>query len=98
MGYGRELIVFGEMQPIHWLIVIAVAMVLFGARRLPVAARGVGRAARILKAELGGLHEDQRQSTGNGTVEGATSSAPGAAPGGSPVGSAPGAHGEREDR
>ena len=37
----------------HWLIVIVVFMVLFGAKRMPDAARGLGRSLRILKAELG---------------------------------------------
>jgi sec-independent protein translocase protein TatA len=43
----------GELSPWHWLIVIAVAAVLFGAKRLPDVARSVGRSARILRAELG---------------------------------------------
>jgi sec-independent protein translocase protein TatA len=50
---------FGEMQPVHWAIVIGVAVVLFGARRLPEAARSLGRSARILKAEISGLHDEQ---------------------------------------
>jgi sec-independent protein translocase protein TatA len=43
----------GELSPWHWLIVIAVAVLLFGAKRLPDAARSLGRSARILRAELG---------------------------------------------
>lgn len=43
----------GEMSPWHWAIVILIAVLLFGARRLPDAARSLGRSARILKAELG---------------------------------------------
>jgi len=35
--------------------VIIAAALLFGAKRLPDAARGIGRSARILKAELSGL-------------------------------------------
>jgi twin arginine-targeting protein translocase, TatA/E family len=42
----------GELSPWHWLVVIAVAVLLFGAKRLPDAARSLGRSARILKAEL----------------------------------------------
>ncbi|TCK22637.1 Sec-independent protein translocase subunit TatA [Pseudonocardia endophytica] len=45
------------MSPWHWLIVIAIAVLLFGARRLPDAARSLGRSARILKAEL---HDEPR--------------------------------------
>ncbi len=42
----------GELSAWHWLIVIGVAVLLFGAKRLPEAARSLGRSARILKAEL----------------------------------------------
>ena len=42
----------GELSPWHWAIVIIVLVVLFGARRLPDAARSLGRSARILKSEL----------------------------------------------
>jgi len=42
----------GELSGWHWLIVIAVFVLLFGARRLPDAARSLGRSTRILKAEL----------------------------------------------
>jgi sec-independent protein translocase protein TatA len=48
----------GELSPVHWLIVIVVAACLFGAKRLPDAARSLGRSARILKAEISGPHED----------------------------------------
>jgi sec-independent protein translocase protein TatA len=42
----------GELSPWHWAIVIIVLVALFGARRLPDAARSIGRSARILKSEL----------------------------------------------
>jgi sec-independent protein translocase protein TatA len=42
----------GELSPWHWLIVIGVLILLFGAKKLPDAARGLGRSARILQAEL----------------------------------------------
>jgi sec-independent protein translocase protein TatA len=50
----------GELSPTHWLIVIVVAVVLFGARRLPDAARGLGRSVRILKAEMSGATDETR--------------------------------------
>jgi sec-independent protein translocase protein TatA len=42
----------GELSPWHWAIVIGIAVLLFGAKRLPDAARSLGRSARILRAEL----------------------------------------------
>jgi sec-independent protein translocase protein TatA len=42
----------GEWSPWHWAIVALVFVLLFGARRLPDAARGIGRSLRIFKAEM----------------------------------------------
>jgi sec-independent protein translocase protein TatA len=53
----------GELSPTHWLIVIAVVVLLFGAKRLPDAARSMGQALRVLKAETGELRDD-RPATG----------------------------------
>lgn len=44
----------------HWLIIIAAFILLFGAKRLPDAARSVGRSLRILKAEVGAMHDDEQ--------------------------------------
>ncbi len=45
-------------QGAEWLIILLVVLLLFGAKRLPDAARGLGRSLRILKAETKGLHDD----------------------------------------
>lgn len=42
----------------HWLIIIAAFILIFGAKKLPDAARGVGRSLRILKSEVAAMHED----------------------------------------
>jgi len=42
----------GEFSPWHLLIVAAVFVLLFSAKKLPDAARSLGRSARILKSEL----------------------------------------------
>ena len=42
----------GELSPWHWAIVLVVLVVLFGSKRLPDAARSIGRSARILRSEL----------------------------------------------
>ena len=52
----------GEFSPWHMLIVAVVFMALFGAKRLPDAARSLGRSMRILKAETAGLRGDQDDS------------------------------------
>ena len=49
----------GELSPTHWLIVLAVVVLLFGAKRLPDAARSMGQALRVLKAETGELRGDR---------------------------------------
>jgi sec-independent protein translocase protein TatA len=53
----------GEFGPWHLLIVAAVFVVLFGAKRLPEAARSLGRSARIVKTELKSIHEDEPATT-----------------------------------
>jgi sec-independent protein translocase protein TatA len=40
------------LGPTHLLIVLAVFVLLFGARKLPDAARGVGRSLRIFRSEI----------------------------------------------
>ena len=47
-----------NLKPVEWLIIIAVIVLLFGAKRLPDAARGLGRSLRIFKAETKGLTVD----------------------------------------
>lgn len=50
------------MPNLRWqelLIIVLIVVLLFGAKRLPDAARGIGRSLRIFKAETKGLNEDQ---------------------------------------
>lgn len=42
----------------EWLIIVALILLLFGAKRLPDAARGLGRSLRIFKAETKGIAGD----------------------------------------
>ncbi len=44
----------------EWLIIVALILLLFGAKRLPDAARGLGRSLRIFKAETKGLADDAK--------------------------------------
>jgi sec-independent protein translocase protein TatA len=52
MGFLRE--------PSHLLLVLVVVVVLFGSRRLPDAARGLGRSMRIFKTEIQQMKEDDK--------------------------------------
>jgi sec-independent protein translocase protein TatA len=49
----------GELSPWHLLILAAVVLVLFGAKRLPDSARALGRSMRIFKSETRGLREGE---------------------------------------
>ena len=46
------------MRPIHWIIVLIVVLVLFGAQKLPDLARSIGKSAKILKEEMNDLSQD----------------------------------------
>lgn len=48
----------GGIQPWHIILVVVVFILLFGGKKLPDAARGLGRSLRILKSEVGAMHED----------------------------------------
>ena len=53
----------GSFGSTELIIVAVLIMVLFGAKRLPDAARSLGRSARILKAETKGLRDDDAPRT-----------------------------------
>lgn len=48
----------GGLQPWHWIILIAVFVVLFGAKKLPDAARSLGKSMRIFKSEIKEMQSD----------------------------------------
>ena len=55
----------GDLFDNPWkvLIVAVVLIVLFGSKKLPDAARSLGRSMRILKTEVSSLHQDEPGST-----------------------------------
>jgi sec-independent protein translocase protein TatA len=56
----------GFLKPWHIFVLIGVLVLLFGAKKLPDAARSLGRSMRILKAETKGLAEDGKDKDGLG--------------------------------
>ncbi|MFE7188784.1 Sec-independent protein translocase subunit TatA [Kitasatospora sp. NPDC057541] len=46
------------LEPWHVLVVLAVVILLFGSKKLPEMARGLGKSMRILKAETKAMRED----------------------------------------
>ncbi|HEV7849891.1 MAG TPA: Sec-independent protein translocase subunit TatA [Mycobacterium sp.] len=53
----------GGLQPWHWVIVIAVFVLLFGAKKLPDAARSLGKSMRIFKSEIKEMQSDTKPET-----------------------------------
>ena len=52
---------FGDLFDSPWkiLIIAVVVLVLFGSKKLPGAARSLGQSMRILKKEIGTLHDEE---------------------------------------
>jgi sec-independent protein translocase protein TatA len=59
----------GALKPWHIAILVGVLVLLFGAKKLPDAARSLGRSMRILKAETKGLTEDGKDTNLDGKAE-----------------------------
>jgi sec-independent protein translocase protein TatA len=67
----------GDLFDSPWkiLIVAVVLIVLFGSKKLPDAARSLGKSMRILKTEVGSLHQDEPAS-GSSAAPGASTAFP----------------------
>jgi len=61
----------GDLFDSPWkiLIVAVVIIVLFGSRKLPDAARSLGRSMRILKTEVQGMHDDEQDTPAATTAQ-----------------------------
>jgi sec-independent protein translocase protein TatA len=78
----------GALKPWHILVLVVVLVLLFGAKKLPGAARGLGQSLRILKSETKTLRDEDTESEAkadakhsreplkNNTIEGETASVP----------------------
>ncbi|MDT4891086.1 MAG: sec-independent protein translocase protein TatA [Pseudonocardiales bacterium] len=61
----------GWDAPWHWVILAIVVIALFGYKKMPDAARSLGRSLRIFKTEIKGMSEDDRVRSENKAVTGA---------------------------
>ena len=62
---------FADLFDSPWKIAIIafLIIVLFGARKLPEAARSLGKSMRILKTEVQGLHDDDDEAAASATAQ-----------------------------
>lgn len=67
---------FQQIRLPEILIIAAIILLLFGAKRLPDAARGLGRSLRIFKAETKGLIDDDNAKPAAPPAAGATPAPP----------------------
>lgn len=51
-----------NLKPIEIILILAVILLLFGAKRLPDAARGLGRSLRIFKSEVKAAQDEDGNS------------------------------------
>ena len=66
----------GALKPWHIIVLVVVLILLFGAKRLPDAARSLGRSLRIIKAETRGLADDDVQAKAEAQTTNRTSLPP----------------------
>jgi sec-independent protein translocase protein TatA len=58
---GRlEVTKVGSLSPWHWAIIAILVVVLFGAKKLPDAARSLGKSMRIFKSEMREMQSENK--------------------------------------
>jgi sec-independent protein translocase protein TatA len=62
----------GAFEGWHLIILVALIVLLFGFRRLPDAARSLGRSMRIFKSEVDEMKTDGKSAASRDTVKGET--------------------------
>jgi sec-independent protein translocase protein TatA len=64
------------LEPWHLIVVAIVVIVLFGSKKLPEAARGLGKSMRILKSEAKAMKNDDASSAGGAPASSAAPATP----------------------
>ncbi|MEP7161035.1 MAG: Sec-independent protein translocase subunit TatA [Dermatophilaceae bacterium] len=62
----------GLFEGWHLVVLIVLVVVIFGWKRLPDAARSLGRSMRIFKSEVDGMKSDGKSASSTDTVNGNT--------------------------
>lgn len=63
-----------NLKPWELIILVLIVVILFGSKKLPDAARGIGRSLRIFKAETKGLVDDGKAEANAAPTEAAAPS------------------------
>jgi sec-independent protein translocase protein TatA len=53
----------GEFSPFHWLVVLAIVVLLFGGKKIPEVMRGLGEGIRSFKEGMHGAGQPPTQTT-----------------------------------
>jgi sec-independent protein translocase protein TatA len=64
------------LEPWHLIVVAIVVIVLFGSKKLPEAARGLGKSMRILKSEAKAMKSDDATAASGAPASSATPATP----------------------
>ncbi len=77
----------GDLFDSPWkvLIIAVVVLVLFGSKKLPDAARSLGRSMRILKKEVSSLHDEDEEQPASTAPAAVTATQPAPVPAPAPV-------------
>ena len=51
----------GALQPMHWLVVAAIALIFFGPQRLPELGKSIGEAIRGFKTSMRDAEREDRK-------------------------------------
>ena len=70
----------GSLSPWHWAILAVVVILLFGAKKLPDAARSLGKSMRIFKSELREMQTENKAQAPSLETPSATPATPAATP------------------
>ena len=53
----------GEFSPFHWLVVLAIVVLLFGGKKIPEVMKGLGEGIRSFKEGMHGHAQNSAQTT-----------------------------------